>query len=152
MFVYRLIYCHHLTGERGREFLEFRVIVAFLTDTRKPDPREQIDSDVESIRGLDVIYIINNKYCVKANWPNDSRQPAIWEFLCVCPGSHTHTLASVPELWPNSIMNSVCKGRWCACFCVCECVRAGQQWGLIQHDKYLISAGAGPHLQNGKWL
>ncbi len=62
-----------------------------------------------------------------------------------------HTPAAVPELWPNRIMNSVCRGS-VRTDGVCLCVCAGQQWGLIQHDKYLISAGASPHLQNGKWL
>lgn len=57
--------------------------------------------------------------------------------VCVCVQAHTqkhshvrasvytHTLAAVPELWPNRIMNSVCRGsvkadvvRVCVCACV----------------------------------
>lgn len=58
-----------------------------------------------------------------------------YENLCVCVSSHrnivmfvhlfTHTLAAVPELWPNRIMNSVRRGgvkadvvRVCVCACV----------------------------------
>lgn len=85
---------------------------------------QQTDCNVQSMEELDVIYIIYNIRHIKTNWPNNSGLLAIQDIfnLCVClcvfvvtrVPNYVHLFAlapaTVPELWPNRIMNSVCSG------------------------------------------
>jgi len=122
-------HCYHLTSERGDCQ---KTLLIFLSIMNRQEEKwskvKQTDCNVQSMEELNVIYIIYNMHSIKAYWPNKNRLLAIWEFLCesvcVCMSKCTYVItlryilkyvhlfahkpATVPELWPNRIMNSVC--------------------------------------------